>query len=94
MSKNNLIQYNKKKIQPVISMVLIDFIILSIILFLPSFSHLLPFPLYLIEPMRIITVVGYLFSNKNNGLIIAMITPIFSSITSGHPIFLKASLIL
>lgn len=73
---------------------LVDLGAILAIYFLPSVSHLLPFPMYFAEPMRIITIAVYFLSkNHKNSLLIALTLPLFSMMFSGHPIPLKASLI-
>lgn len=90
---NNLIELKSKNTQSVARIFIVDATILLILFALPTISHQLPFPLFLIEPMRIMVLASYLFTNKQNGLMIGMAIPIFSSLTSGHPIFLKSILI-
>ena len=60
----------------------------------PTFSHLINFPLYLFDPMRIVLFFVIFTSNKKNALWIALTLPIFSSLISGHPYHWKAVLIV
>lgn len=74
--------------------ILVDAGVLLFIYLLPAFSHLLPFPLYVIEPMRIALFLGYLLSrNGYNAALLAFTLPLFSLWVSGHPPFFKALLI-
>lgn len=74
--------------------VIIDMGIFLALFSLPSIAHLFPFPLYLIEPMRIAVFMGYLLSsNTSNAIFLALVIPIFSFFTSGHPVFFKTILI-
>jgi hypothetical protein len=74
--------------------VLTDLLVFLLVYFLPAFSHMLPVPLYLLDPMRIIVFAGYLFSrNEKNAFFLALTIPIFSMLVSGHPPFFKAFLI-
>lgn len=74
--------------------VITDVIIFLTLYLLPGLSHLMPFPLFLIEPMRIAVLTAYLLNrNLTNGLALALTIPLFSSLTTGHPLFLKALLI-
>ena len=73
---------------------LIDLAIFLSLFALPSIVHLFPFPLYLIEPMRIALFTGYLLSrNTGNAIFLALAIPMFSFFTTGHPIFFKSILI-
>jgi hypothetical protein len=71
-----------------------DFLVLAIAYLIPAISHLLPFPLYMADPMRILVLSGYLITrSRTNGFILALTLPFFSTILSGHPFFFKAILI-
>lgn len=70
-----------------------DLIALLIIYLVPTFSHIFPIPLYLIEPMRIIVILALLNTSKNNSLFLCLLLPIFSYITVGHPLLIKSLLI-
>jgi hypothetical protein len=74
--------------------VLYDIVMLSLITFLPAISHLIGFPLYLIEPARIILLVSIAHTEKNNVFILAVVIPIFSFMLSGHPALFKMILII
>ena len=71
-----------------------DIMAIGIIMFLPAISHILPFPLYYIDPMRLV-LLGVYFVNRNhkNAYLVAIVLPIFSMLYSGHPVFYKAMLI-
>jgi len=72
----------------------VDIVIFVSIFFIPALSHVAPFPLYLLDPMRILLFAGYLLSRQNaNTFILAVAMPLFSSIVTGHPPFFKALLI-
>ncbi len=64
------------------------------IMFLPVISHMMPFPLYYLDPMRLV-LLGVYFVNRNqmNAYLLAIGLPIFSMLYSGHPVFYKAMLI-
>lgn len=72
---------------------LLDLLALAAIYFVPTFSHMLSFPLYLIEPMRLALVAAIIFTNRNNAYIIALTLPAFSYFISSHPVFIKTMLI-
>ena len=68
--------------------------VFAAIYLLPSISHILPVPLYWLEPMRIGMLTGYILTrNMWNGILLGVSIPIFSLITSGHPELYKAILI-
>ena len=64
---------------------LFDILALAVIYLLPTFSHLISFPLYLIEPMRIAIIFSVIFTNRTNAFIIAFTLPAFSWVVSSHP---------
>jgi hypothetical protein len=79
--------------KPFIRIAISDLAALIGIYFIPSLSHALAFPLYMFEPMRIVLFTAYLFSrNHTNALILALTLPLFSMLSSGHPILPKALL--
>lgn len=74
--------------------ILIDATILFAIYFIPALSHIAPFPLYLLDPMRIFLLAGYVLTRQNaNAYLLALTIPLFSSLVSGHPPLFKAILI-
>ncbi|MFN7493588.1 MAG: hypothetical protein ACK5RG_11775 [Cyclobacteriaceae bacterium] len=83
-------------VQPsiVVNALLIDLFIWTLISVIPALSHLLPFSLYYLEPMRIFLFLGYLLSkDKRNAYILALTIPLVSVVISGHPTPVKAGLI-
>lgn len=77
-----------------IKITLWDVLLLGTVYLLPTFSHLLGVPLYLIDPMRIMVLGSVLLlKNKMNAYLLAFTLPLFSFLVSGHPIFLKNFLI-
>jgi hypothetical protein len=74
--------------------ILIDLAILIAIYFIPALSHIAPFPLYLLDPMRIFMLAGYVLTRQNtNAYLLALTIPLFSSLVTGHPPLFKAILI-
>ncbi len=68
-----------------------DAALLLAVYFVPALSHLLPFPLYLFEPMRLLLFAGLLIARNNvNTYFLALTIPLVSTIISGHPPFVKA----
>jgi hypothetical protein len=86
----NTAQLTSKK---TLSFVLFDILALAFIYFVPTISHMLSFPLYLIEPMRIALILALVHTTKRNAYIIAITLPLFSFLVSAHPVFYKMMLI-
>jgi hypothetical protein len=71
-----------------------DILVLAFVYLIPTIAHLIPFPLYFFDPMRVAILAGYFLSrNQNNAFILALTVPLFSMIMSGHPFFYKVLLI-
>lgn len=74
---------------------IIDSLAIFLVATLPAISHLLAFPLYHFEPIRIVVLLGLLLSsNKKNAYVLAVIIPFFSFLIAGHPVFCKSLLII
>ncbi|PLX04526.1 MAG: hypothetical protein C0595_02915 [Marinilabiliales bacterium] len=73
--------------------VLIDLIAIGFIYYVPTISHLISLPLYLMEPMRLMLIIALVHSSKANAYLLALSLPIFSFVISGHPVFPKMLLI-
>lgn len=75
-------------------LLILDLLAVGFVMITPAISHMLPFPLYYLDPMRLI-LFGIYFGNRNykNVYLLALGLPIFSMLYSGHPIFYKAILI-
>ncbi len=73
--------------------ILIDILALAFIYFTPAISHLFSFPLYLLEPMRIMLILSIAHTSRKNAYLIALSLPIFSFVISAHPSVLKSLLI-
>jgi len=76
-----------------IPQILFDGIGLLFIYLLPSLAHLLRFPFYLLEPMRIILILAIAHTTKRNSIALAATLPFFSFLVSGHPELLKSVVI-
>lgn len=88
MATASLLVLNREKIKNI----LFDIVALAFIYFVPTISHYLNVPLYLIEPMRLMLVLAMVHTNKRNAYIIALTLPVFSLLMSGHPIAIKAAI--
>ena len=77
-----------------IQLIFTDLMATLLILVLPAVSHVLPFPVYYLDPMRLVLFTAYFINhNHRNAYALAMALPIFSMLYSGHPIPVKAVLI-
>ena len=72
---------------------LIDLSALTFIYFVPALSHLFDFPVYFIEPMRIMLILALVHTTKKNSYFIALSLPLFSFLISAHPSIIKTALI-
>ncbi len=66
---------------------------LAIVYFMPALVHLLQWPVYYLEPMRIVVILALVHSSRGNALTLALTLPLFSYFISAHPVLLKAVLI-
>ena len=79
----------------ILRIILIDSSIVLLMFFLPAISHFLSFPLYKVEPMRIMVLAGYLLSaNKKNAYSLAFVLPLVSFFLTGHPLMIKSILMM
>jgi hypothetical protein len=76
-----------------IKIAVLDILAISFVYFVPTLSHLLSVPLYLLEPMRIMLILSLAHTRKENAYILALTLPAFSFLVSGHPNVFKAGLI-
>lgn len=67
--------------------IFLDVIALAFIYFLPALSHIGNYPLFLIEPMRIMLIIAIMYTSKRNAYMIALTLPAFSYILTHHPVF-------
>jgi hypothetical protein len=73
--------------------ILTDLGALTFIYLVPTISHLISLPVYLIEPMRLMLILALVHTNKKNAYLLAITLPLFSLIISGHPVLPKMILI-
>jgi hypothetical protein len=71
-----------------------DFTAIILVYFMPAISHMFAFPVYYLDPMRILVILALVHTKKENAVILAITLPIFSFLVSGHPVFAKSGLIL
>ena len=67
-----------------------DLLVLSVIYLIPTFSHLVGFPIYYLDPMRMMVFLIIIHTNRKNSYIIAATLPLVSFLTSSHPVLLKS----
>ena len=70
--------------------IIFDIIALSIIYLTPTLSHIFSFPVYYLDPMRLMLFLVIIHTNKRNSYLIAATLPLVSFITSSHPVFIKS----
>jgi hypothetical protein len=68
---------------------LLDLVALAVVFFTPVIAHLIHFPFYMVEPMRLMVILSLAHSTRTNSYILAFILPLFSWGVSGHPEFFK-----
>ena len=67
-----------------------DIIALSVIYIIPTVSHIIGFPLYYLDPMRLMVFLIIIHTDRKNSYIIAGTLPLVSFLTSSHPVLLKS----
>lgn len=77
----------------VLSTGLLDMLALLFVYFVPTISHLFNYPLYILEPMRIMVILAMAHTHRKNVYLLALTLPIFSFLVSAHPHLLKSILI-
>ena len=70
-----------------------DLLALAFIYFTPAISHLFSFPVYFLEPMRIMLILAIAHTSKKNAYVLAFTLPLFSFLISSHPSPIKTCLI-
>lgn len=63
----------------------IDILALAFIYFTPSIAHMFNFPVYMLEPMRVMLILSIAHSTRKNSYLLALTLPLFSFLVSGHP---------
>ena len=79
--------------RPVFRTVTLNILLCAAVAAVPVLSHATAYPLYRFEPMRLLLFAAILFSSRRNALLMALWLPLFSLLTSGHPVFPKVVLI-
>ena len=77
----------------VLTSVIFNVFAIAFIFLIPSFSHLLGFALYNIDPMRFALFLAILITNRKNAYFVALLLPLVSFLISSHPYLYKVMLI-
>ncbi|MDT8393822.1 MAG: hypothetical protein RQ761_08245 [Bacteroidales bacterium] len=76
------------------SSLIIDIIAVLFIYFLGDISRLIGYPMYILDPMRMMVILAIAFTPRWNGYILAILLPLVSHYLGAHPHLLKSSLML
>lgn len=79
--------------RPVFRTITLDVLLCAAVMAVPALSHAAAYPFYMFDPMRLLLFSAILFSSRRNALAMALWLPLFSMLTSGHPVFPKVMLI-
>ena len=74
--------------------IIIDLIAITLVYMVPTISHWLMFPVYLIEPMRLMLIIAMAHTNRYNAYLLAFTLPLFSFMISAHPVLPKMIIIM
>lgn len=78
----------------VLKVLVLDMLSVLAVYTIPAISHMLAYPLYLFDPMRLIVLLGFMiYRNKWNSCALAVTLPLVSFLLSGHPVAIKNGLI-
>ena len=70
--------------------IVFDLIALSVIYLIPTFSHIINFPIYYIDPMRLMVFLVIVHTDRKNSYLIAATLPLVSFLASSHPVLIKS----
>lgn len=73
-----------------IRLIVFDLIALITIYLIPTLSHLFSFPIYYLDPMRLMVFLVIIHTEKKNAYLIAATLPLVSYFTSSHPVLIKS----
>jgi hypothetical protein len=72
--------------------VVLDILAVLFIIFLGDISRLIGYPIYILDPMRMMVVLAIAFTPRWNGWALALLLPFISYYFGGHPHLLKTCL--
>jgi hypothetical protein len=70
----------------------LDIIAVLFIIFLGDISRLIGYPMYILDPMRMMVILAIAFTPRWNGWVLAFLLPFVSYYFGGHPHLLKTCL--
>ncbi len=74
------------------SSLLLDILAVLFIIFMGDISKLIGYPLYVLDPMRMMLILAFAFTPRWNGWILALLLPFASYFFGYHPSITKTSL--
>lgn len=63
-----------------------DILVLSAFFLTITFAHLLPIPMYKLDPMKVFVMLTVMYSSRGNALFISLSLPVLSFVSTGHPV--------
>lgn len=82
----------RKTVTLVLNALQIDLVAVGVILFMPQIVKTTGLPVYLMEPMRVLTLIALAHTGKINALILAIGLPLLGFLSEGHPHEIKAGI--
>ena len=70
--------------------IVFDLITLSVIYLIPTFSHIFNYPVYYLDPMRLMLFLVIIHTDRKNSYLIAATLPLVSYLSSSHPVLIKS----
>lgn len=81
----------KQRVLPTVSL---DIVMLALVYFIPTLSHITEIPFSILEPFRLMVLVSLIVLNdRNNSIVLSLTLPLFSFLVAGHPLFAKMFII-
>lgn len=78
--------YNMNRTKTMTGLVLLDAVLVTMACMIPSASHLLAVPLYMLNPMLVLLLAGILLGRDwRNALVLAVLMPLASCLLAGMP---------
>lgn len=77
-----------------LSTILIDLLAILFIAFMGDIVKITNYPLYILDPMRIMVFIAIAFTFRWNAYSLALLLPLVSFLLGGHPYFLKTALMM
>lgn len=74
------------------STLILDVIAVLFIIFLSDLTRLISYPIYLLDPMRMMLILAFAFTPRWNAWVLAILLPLVSYFFGPHPVLTKASL--